>query len=66
MIWHLRRVGSEGCLEGDWKDGPCPPVIRLLRGTPEGTFEGRGAPKVLLKGTSTKEFGDQKRAKTWG
>ena len=20
MIWHLRRVWGEGCLEGDWKD----------------------------------------------
>ncbi len=28
MIWHLRRVGGKGCLEGDWKGGHCPTVIK--------------------------------------
>ncbi len=28
MIWHLQRVGGEGCLEGDWKDGHCPLVTK--------------------------------------
>ena len=28
MIWHLRRFWSEGYLEGGWKDGHCPPVIK--------------------------------------
>ena len=37
----LVKVWGEGCLEGDLKDGHCPPVLELPRGTPEGTLEGR-------------------------
>ncbi len=33
-------MGDEGYVEGSWKDGPCLPVMKLPRGTPEGTLEG--------------------------
>ncbi len=36
----LSRGWGQRVLEGDWKDGPCPPVIKLPTGTPEGSLEG--------------------------
>ncbi len=35
-------------MEGDWKDGHCPPVIKYSRGTPEGTLEG-GKPRRYFR-----------------